>query len=150
MIVPYQPEHLQRLAVREEQLWDHFMLRSHQREPLLTAEAKEGRAVTSITAEQEVIAFIGVLPLVDGRGYVWMLVSQHVQRLGRILYRDCQTLLPRLKQLTETPICTVLDGFKEGDRWAKRLGFHPTEECFQSGPPGRMVRVYTGGTDCGP
>lgn len=89
----------------------------------------EKRDTVTIKRNDKTVAVMGVIGLPEGGGNVWLFFSKDVGRTDMIIAnRMVKTALSTLKDIgyewLQTPVRT---DFTNGKRWAKHLGFHPTE-----------------------
>ncbi|MFZ1975799.1 MAG: hypothetical protein WAU89_23355 [Candidatus Acidiferrales bacterium] len=140
-IVPFQPEHIERLRERG--------LQSEQAryEPILenpdygVGLKNGGDAFSAIDSHGEIVACAGVLKQWANRGVAWSIVARN---LGAEFYGVHMAVRRFLVECPINRIEAYVDcQFKEGHRWMELLGFKP--ECWvmrSFAPDGRDCSLY--------
>lgn len=131
IVVDYKPEHALRIRVQKAQ-----------QEVVLTPEyaqsLAQGPAMTGLVGDDPMFC-IGKQMIWEGRWIVWGLLSEdaheHMLAITRIARRMVALQRGRHEMIVRT-------GFKQGDRWARILGFtwHHHEERFL--PNGKDAEIY--------
>lgn len=136
LIVPFQPEHLNRILLQPSQIALQPELAKADYGPSLLAAGPCYSAV----AGDEVIASAGFYPQWDGRAIVWALVSanagRHFVKLHRAVLRSFE-----IHPFRRVETC-VLAGFAEGCRWAEMLGFEREGFMRAYAPDGSDFHLY--------
>lgn len=92
---------------------------------------RDGTTFTGVTADGQVMAIAGLIPIWEGRALVWALLSRHSGPHFRSLHRRVSAFLDA--QSVRRMEATVYEGFTQGHRWLRMLGF----ECEG------LMRAYT-------
>jgi hypothetical protein len=116
MIIPFEPDHLKRIDLQEEQSTaNDFMNNLDYIEALSAHEAWTG------LIDGRVVACAGFVTIWAGRIQVWSVVSATIGAKGMmVLTRAVLRGLALKKGRVEA---IVADNFKAGHRWARMLGF---------------------------
>jgi hypothetical protein len=133
VIVPYQPEHLERLLLQPSQAY----MRPYLSDPEYKRALKvEGKSFTAISGEN-ILACAGVMPIWKGRGEAWALMTLDFKHDFLAFHYAAKRFL-NIVDMTRVE-AHVDVGFDCAKRWVERLGFE-----FE----GKM-RAYTpDGRDC--
>jgi hypothetical protein len=112
----------------QEDEWEAYLLLDEQHD--IGGWLEEKKRTITVEIDQEIVSIMGVLPLPNGGGHLWLFLSGDVKGAGlRIVTKCVEGALQGLKEVgyewVQTP---VKAGFKQGKRWAKLLGFTETEE----------------------
>ena len=89
---------------------------------------EDRRRSISLEVDGNIVAIMGVLPLENGGGHLWLFNEKRVGANELRLVTKCVLgALEGLKDVGYTWVQTpIREDFEEGVRWAKLLGFTPT------------------------
>ena len=107
------------------------------------------KKTASITLELkgEIVSIMGVLPLPQAGGHLWLFMSEEVKGSDLLYVTKCvEGAIEGLKEVGyewfQTP---VRNDFKEGKRWARMLGFRETDQEEDIMDNGTMYTYWTRG-----
>lgn len=127
----------------QEDEWDAYQLLEESSEIGKWLESKK-RTIT-LEINDEVVSIMGVLPLPQGGGHLWLFLDESVKGPELRIATKCVIgTLDGLKDVgyewVQTP---VRDDFIEGKRWAKLLGFTETDQKEDLMDNGTMYTYWT-------
>lgn len=113
-IVPLKPEHIDGLEVQPAQRMSAAEMRAAIAAPM-------GDDAWAVLAEGKPVACGGLLKVWDGRAYAWALLGvdarRHLKSITKAARRGIETCGFRRVEMA------VQVGFREGQHWARMLGF---------------------------
>ena len=106
---------------------------------------EEKRRTISLEIDGKIVSVMGVMPLPQGGGHLWLFMHKCVGGIELRLVTKCVLgALSGLKDMgyewVQTP---VREDFKQGKRWAKLLGFTETETVEDMMDNGIEFRYWT-------
>lgn len=133
IVVPFDPSHLRGIKVQPAQE-EEFSIQSE------AISAMYGAAWTALDGNR-VMACAGIMPIWNGRHYLWGLLSAdagvHMVGLTRAALRELRRIKGRVEMYVD-------EGFEPGMRWAEMLGFELETPQPMRGylPSGRGAYLY--------
>ena len=144
-VFKFKPAHVQNFVPQEmqEDDWNAYQLLEEKENMSEWLESKK-RTIT-LELDGEIVSIMGVLPLPQRGGHLWLFLDGDVSGAGLRLVTKCvMGALEGLKdegyEWVQTP---VRDDFKQGKRWAKLLGFTETEQKEDLMDNGTMYTYWT-------
>lgn len=129
-VVPFEPEHLEMLALKPEQ--------SDER-----PEGINGSAI-SFLLDEKPVAIVGGFPIVPNVFQVWALISEDVKKHPFAFHRSVRAMLAWVtaERGLQRIQLSVKIGFMGGCRWAEALGFKNEGVMRSYGPGGSDYYLY--------
>jgi len=136
IVVPFEPEHVERLQLQYAQLSALDVLAK----PGYAASLKKAGPAFSAMVDDEIIASLGVIPQWTNRAVAWGLVGEKANRHLLAVHRAVTRFLDMTEyRRIETSVATQ---FAEGHRWARMLGFVNEGTMRAFTPDGRDCDLY--------
>jgi len=144
-VFKFKPSHMKEFVPQKMQKdeWDAY-LKLEEFHGISEWLEKKKRTIT-LEIDGEVVSIMGVLPLPQGGGHLWLFLNGDIKGSGlRVATKCVEGALNGLKEVgyewVQTP---VRNDFKEGKRWAKLLGFTETEQQEDLMDNGTMYTYWT-------
>ena len=134
-IIPFEPDHLQTLALQDSQAWVMPMLSPEYGAML----KKAGLCFTAMEGE-EIMACAGIMKIWEGRDLAWALISGNSGKHFIKIYRAIKLFIDT--HPTRRIEATVDFNFAEGHRLMRMLGFEYEGKARAFMPDGRDVGLY--------
>jgi hypothetical protein len=100
------------------------------------------RGVSITASDGDVMACGGILYTSETEGMAWMKISRGCRKNAYMWARTIKEAFALMVKSTKLKVYTyVVDGFKEGDRLARAIGLHKTDEKVEHN--GNLYYKYT-------
>jgi hypothetical protein len=144
-VFTFKPSHTARFQPQEmqEDEWESYLNLDDEIQMGEMLETK--KRTISLEINDKIVSIMGVMPLPQAGGHVWLFLNGDVKGAGLVLATRCvEGALQGLKDVGYEWIQTpVRDDFKQGKRWAGMLGFIETDQSEDIMENGTMYTYWT-------
>lgn len=136
IVVPFEPEHLDRLELQYAQLGALEVLGN----PSYAISLKKAGPAFSAVIDDEIIAALGIIPQWQNRAIAWGLIGAKANRHLLAVHRAVKRFLNMTEyRRIETSVAV---NFAEAHRWAQMLGFEREGTMRAFTPDGQDCDLY--------